>query len=168
MMIHQWCQRMLTGPGSQTIIEAGAHHGEDTMWLAGLPLARVYALEPDPANLPLVEPPGNASWHQVAIGGQSGRRKFWPSRSMHGRPYSKSGSILRPTGHLRRHPDVKFGEPFEVDVVALDDFAAEQGIGKVAFQWWDVQGAPRSSQSLRSSSPRRRTSRPRAVSAGAS
>jgi FkbM family methyltransferase len=141
MLIREWALEQLSYLGPKVIIEAGAHDGRDTAWLAALPEVTVFALEPDPANAPRMPLPFNASWHYLALGAKSERRQFWPSKSRHGRPYTKSGSILRPTGHLKRHPDVLFGEPFDVDVVALDEFAERHGIEDVDLIWLDVQGA---------------------------
>jgi FkbM family methyltransferase len=139
--IYAWLRETLGGPEDKVIIEAGAYKGEDTAILAALPGVRVYALEPDPGNLPDRPLGDNVSWHTVAVGARSGTREFWPSRSYHGKPWCKSGSLLRPTGHLERYPAIKFGELFEVEVTTLDDFAVKYAIDEVAFQWWDVQGA---------------------------
>jgi FkbM family methyltransferase len=143
--IADWVKAKFNGPGRKLFIECGAHYGQDTRWLAEIPGAIVHALEPDPRNFPVLEGAcgklPNVKLHQVAACGQTTIRVLYLSHTAHGRKYTKSSSILQPTGHLSRHPAIQFKGSVEVECIRLDDLATREGIGQCDLIWADVQGA---------------------------
>lgn len=143
--------RGLIGRRDPIILEIGAHSGGHTRWfLECFPKARVFCFEPDPrALLHLQRNVGSDSRVTIvpmAIGRASGRLVFhqssgrkdsYPADYVH----IDSGSLRRPTGHLEKHPWVRFDSTIEVECTTLDEFAAQYGIDSVDFVWMDVQGA---------------------------
>lgn len=53
---------------------------------------------------------------------------------------TQSSSLLKPTGHLDEYDFVEFKETIDVEVVRLDDWAANAGVEHVDFIWLDLQG----------------------------
>jgi FkbM family methyltransferase len=52
-----------------------------------------------------------------------------------------SGSIRKPTGHLKHFPEVEFKNPIYVPGYALDFIA--RGLSRIDLLWCDIQGAER-------------------------
>jgi hypothetical protein len=52
-----------------------------------------------------------------------------------------SSSLLKPTGHLKEHPSVTFGETISVSVTTLDTWAVATGVPRVDLLWLDLQGS---------------------------
>ena len=136
--IRQWVQRTFGGPGPKTLLELGAHRGDDTAWMAALPGATIHALEPDPRN---GQPPRpNVTLHRAAVADRDGRALLTLSKEGWGQEWTHSSSLKRPKNHLRRYP-VTFGEAVEVETVTLDTFCRQRGLGRIDFIWADIQGA---------------------------
>ena len=55
--------------------------------------------------------------------------------------WDASGSIRKPTGHLKKYDWVSFDNAITVPTRSLDSWAEERGIDRVDFIWADVQGA---------------------------
>jgi FkbM family methyltransferase len=140
--LRNWVERLRP----RTIVELGAHVGEDTAWMAEIPGCTVHAVEADPRNVPPAEllSRGNVHWTAVAVSDREGEADFWGSERANDRPYpyTESSSLRRPKEHLAIWPDVTFaGKPMRVRANALDGLARATGIGSVDLLWADVQGA---------------------------
>lgn len=123
------------------IVEAGAHIGTDTCEMAGLwPTATIFAFEPIPeifeqlikntSGLP------NVKCFKMALGDKTGICNIFQSSG----ESDGSSSILEPKVHLINHPDVKFENKIEVEVITLRDWMKNEDIKKVDFLWLDLQG----------------------------
>jgi FkbM family methyltransferase len=139
-MIYQWLPKLLKKP-NPTIFEIGCSDGTDTRQMLELfPDARIYCFEPEPRAIARFD--ANAVLIPSAVGAVDGEIDFYPS---HGDGIVKqvdwdcSGSIRRPTGHLRLYPWCGFGEPRRVRSLTLDSWAVN--IPLIDFIWADVQGA---------------------------
>lgn len=133
-----------------TILEIGANNGfHSDEFLRGFPQGKVYAFEPDPRAIKKLKDrafDGRFSLIEKAVGKETGKITFFQSS---GSPQDEdwpegwdlSGSIKKPKGHLELHPWCKFETEISVDVIRLDDWYGESGIGVVDFIWADVQGA---------------------------
>jgi 2-O-methyltransferase len=138
--IYEFLERHFLWSLPRTIIEVGAHDGADTIRLAAIPGVEVHAFEPDPRPVP----PRRINIHveRCAVGASDGTfAHFYPSATRGGVPWTCSGSLREPTGHLEAYPDVTFGPRIMVEVVSLDAYCARHGIGAVDLLWLDVQGA---------------------------
>ena len=141
----------MLGRSDPTILEIGANDGWDSRRFVDLfPSARLYCFEPDARAI--------SDWRsrmggtsatliEAAVGAKSGVTTFHVSsgRKVPGRKqeWHKSGSIHRPTGHLKAHPWVRFEETATVQIISLDEWSKANEIGPVDFIWADVQGAER-------------------------
>jgi len=137
------CRRYL--PEHPVVVEAGAFDGTNsrefvTAWQA----AAVYAFEPVPTAFERLakvaaEFPGKIFPQPLALGCESGRAVMHVSG---GRAQGEqSSSLLEPTATRGEFPFVEFsGATTEVEVVTLDDWARERGVGRVDFLWLDLQG----------------------------
>ncbi len=137
--IRNWVERTFCDSRRKTFIEIGANDGSDTKWLSDIPGVFIHAFEPDP-RLPIFTK-SNIFWEQTAIGNHVGMTKFYPSVISNNNKWTQSGSIRRPTGHLERYPEVKFGEPFVVNIKTLDRYCSDMCIKRIDFIWVDAQGA---------------------------
>jgi FkbM family methyltransferase len=136
--IRDWVESTFAYDGEKVFLELGSHEGTDTEWLAQIPGVTIHAFEPDPRN---VQPTRqNVTIHRAAIWRHDGRGSLILSREGWGREWTHSSSLRQPKNHLQRFP-VTFGGTVEVNLVALDTFTREHGIGVVDFVWADVQGA---------------------------
>ena len=134
------------------ILECGANVGSDTLrFLERWPRAEVHCFEPEPRTSDewrrrVVSP--RAHLFEVALAQTDGQSTFHRSSghapfesSSEPGPWSQSGSLRRPTGHLEAWPWVKFEEETTVRTRSLDSWAHEHAIGEVDLIWADVQGA---------------------------
>ena len=127
-----------------TIVEVGAHIGVDTQRLAtAFPQCRIYAFEASldlacKARARLRHYP-NVTVIPSAVSDAFGVSKFYVSSGLS----DASSSLLKPTSHLRIHPEVYFRESHEtlVPVVTLDDYFRMTSVTCVDLLWMDVQGA---------------------------
>jgi FkbM family methyltransferase len=122
-----------------TILEIGAHHGEDTIELYEVFQApMIVAIEPYPqAYEKLSETISNLKPNaiitkQAAISNITGKSIFNVANN------TLSGSLKEPKLHLQVYPDVKFEEKIIVDTIKLDDFWSDSRINLIHL---DVQGA---------------------------
>lgn len=128
-------------PKASVIIEAGAHVGVDTIEIAKLfPEAKIFAFEPVPqlykklvTNTSSFE---NVSTYQLALSNNNGTTKMFIS----GGASDGSSSLLRPSGHLIDHPDVKFKKTINVKCTTLYDWTKKEKIEFIDFLWLDMQG----------------------------
>lgn len=136
--VRDWVEATFSYPGPKTFLEAGAHCGTDTDWLARIPGVTIHAFEPDPRNEQ--QPRSNVTLHRAAVAAADGRAEFILSDRGWGQPWTHSSSLKRPKHHLQRYP-VTFGATIDVETVALDSFARRAELGTVDFIWADIQGA---------------------------
>lgn len=145
--IHDFIAARLAGPEPKVVLEVGAHRGEDTVKLAAIPGATVHAFEPDPDNAESlaagVAPLPNVTVCRAAVAACDGEIYFHRSEWRGEQPWTCSGSIHAPTGHLSAYPDVEFGETIAVPAVTLDEYVKRCGIGRIDLIWADTQGAER-------------------------
>lgn len=140
--MHQWLrQKFYNASIPKVFLELGAHNGGDTVALASIPNTIVHAFEPDPRNLSvlaLIENP-HIFMHACAVSNHNGTAKFILSERGWGQEWTYSNSLKAPKNHLKRFPQVKFGETIYVRTVTLD--SACEGIPLIDFIWCDIQGA---------------------------
>jgi FkbM family methyltransferase len=149
MNIHDF----IKGQKINTLVEIGAHFGEDTrIFRQSHPAARIVAFEPDPRNIAMINKLGVNSMcelYPVALSNINGQAVFHlssghlsdhPDKMHRDNPYSSSSSLKKPTGHLTVAPAVKFVEDTVVSCIRLDDFAPLKNT-PIDFMWVDVQGA---------------------------
>ncbi len=136
--IREWVQQRFRAPGPKTFFELGAHQGTDTAWMAEIPDVTIHAFEPDPRNHQAPRP--NVTLHRAAIADRDGLGSLILSQYGWGQPWTHSSSIKQPKNHLQRYP-VSFGAAIEVELVALDTFSQQHGLGLIDFIWADIQGA---------------------------
>jgi FkbM family methyltransferase len=132
-------------PGPRTtIIELGAHHGNDTVLLydaAVTPLTYV-AVEADPRNVPVLErriEGRRVNILHAAVSDGTGEVTLYLSEGNG----TGSSSIREPLKHLEYFPDISFRETVQVPALTLDAIAACYAIGPVDLIWCDIQGAER-------------------------
>jgi FkbM family methyltransferase len=129
-------------PENAVIVDCGAHIGMDSIQLARLfPLGRVHCFEPVPAvfaqlrqNIKKIK---NISCYNLALGDMDGTRAMHISSGAS----DGSSSLLLPTGHLEKHPDVHFTSQAKVSINKLDTWAKDNSIEHVDFLWLDMQGS---------------------------
>lgn len=129
------------GPGA-TIIELGAHHGNDTVVLYDAAFSPVsyIAVEADPRNVSILS---NRVGHRYV---QVIRAAIWDKCELvtlylsegHG---NGSSSVREPLEHVRHFPHIAFNHTTEVQAITLDAIAADcSGVDLI---WCDIQGAER-------------------------
>lgn len=156
---------------SPCIVELGAHTGEDEEWIRAAckdPRQVHYVMvEPDPRNCQAIldrrvemelNVPGWARWHVGsfstyaysaflgsrrliigAISDQDGIREFNFSQDTAGR--RTSGSLRKPTGHLKYFPEIHFPFVGMVPTLTLDTLFEKEWLTKIDLLWVDIQGA---------------------------
>jgi len=148
--------REIVGPAARVVLEVGAHHGTDTRnLLATFPDATIHCFEPDPRAAEIHAASirdRRVHLHRLAVGATNGRADFHMSggqrpdlpgteRSRYAKGWDQSGSLRRPTGHLKRHPWCTFSRTVPVEVRTLDAWSRKHAAGEIALIWADVQGA---------------------------
>lgn len=144
---------------SPVILEIGCNDGTDTLkFLEAMPEARIYCFEPERRAISRFKQNVNDSriiLTELAVSKQDGIGLFYGSS---GRPPQKSvqthycdlaewdlsGSLLEPTGHLKKSPWVTFPKDrqSQVNTIRLDTWLKlHPEIECIDFQWIDVQGA---------------------------
>lgn len=129
-------------PEAPIVVEAGAHIGTDTRRMSAMwPQGTVHAFEPVPPLFARLAQNtahcSNVVCHPFAIGSAVGRATL----NLSSGASDGSSSLLKPTGHLDTHPDIRFERSIDVDVVTLDEWAMRNDVMSVDFLWLDLQGA---------------------------
>ncbi len=129
------------------IVDLGSYQGEDANWMASYVRDRqseIIMVEADKENFATV---ANVAGHigataiWGAISDHTGMCDFWACYTSDGRG---SGSIRKPTGHLREKPWYDFrllGE--KIPCYDLDTIFAKAGLDHIDVLWVDIQGAER-------------------------
>lgn len=128
-----------------TVIELGAHHGNDTVLLydaAVRPWATYIAVEADPRNIPVLQQRIGERDIQVlhaAIWDEPGMITLHQSEGNH----NGSSSVREPHLHLQYFPDIEFKSDIQVPALTLDAIATAYNVGLIDLIWCDIQGAER-------------------------
>ena len=128
-----------------TVVELGAHTGEEWRWLKPL-VGRYIMVEPDIVNCQAILdiPLFSAQLIIGAIAAKSGWTHFYPAYNIkaHNRA---SGSTRKPTGHAIHFPEVVFDycDRTRVPCYTLDAIAEREHIDRIDLLWVDIQGAER-------------------------
>jgi FkbM family methyltransferase len=143
MIEHERAREVILGARDvPVIVNLGAYHGEDDkeFALTGRPFQHIM-VEADPANAVLIRSrlPGRTVL-TAAIAEVSGELIFWRSHDSRDGA-TGSGSILRPTGHLKHFPTISFGELIIVPTLSLDDMFDSLSLTRIDLLWVDIQGA---------------------------
>ena len=139
----------------RVIFDVGSCEGEDAIRYSLLfPSAVVFAVEPLPSNVRLIE--GNLARYPhvsvrvlpFALSNSAGSATLFVSS---GQPEgatsedwdygNKSSSLLRPERHLDVHPWVHFNDQIEVATDTLESVCSREGITDIDLVHLDVQGA---------------------------
>jgi len=156
---------------SPVVVELGAHTGEDEQWIRGSFREACYYLmvEPDPRNCQAIlnrhksiylieggEDGGSAHLGNLstfsytrlgsrklligAVADECGFREFHFSRDVKTNART-SGSLRRPTGHLKHFPQIAFEVSGMVPTYTLDWIFEHECLPKIDLLWVDIQGA---------------------------
>jgi FkbM family methyltransferase len=136
---------IISGWNNPVIVELGAHLGEESKWIAPLVNHPRYVMvEPDWNNFQCMRrnqvSGSELFWGLIA--GHNGTSCFYASEN-HTSLNRASGSIRKPSGHLKHFPEVTFEKKSSITCWTLDDFCREQDIGNIDLLWCDIQGAER-------------------------
>lgn len=148
--------KFVTNP-DPIILEIGCNDGTDTNLLLGqFPQGQIHCFEPDPRAIDRFSRTVHSNrvyLNQVAVSDRDRTTTFYGSA---GQPESRanhycrlpewdlSGSLCKPTGHLKMSPWVTFPEnrQYQVRTQRLDSWLiARPWIKEIDFIWTDVQGA---------------------------
>ena len=141
----------LIGPVEKPVIfEIGCNDGTDTLeFLAKFPAATVHCFDCEPRAIERFKtkvPSARAILYETAVGNHDGSIQFWQSggttQGAHLQDWDLSGSIHRPTGHLKRSRWCTFNSRIQVPITKLDTWLGRHPeIAGIDFMWVDVQGA---------------------------
>jgi FkbM family methyltransferase len=128
-------------PTDPVIVEAGAHHGLDTLQFTRLwPAGQIHAFEPVPHVYEHLQrntaPYSNVRIYQLALGDRDAAMPMWLSDRTH----DYSSSLLEPREHLDEFPEIAFEETTSVQVTTLASWAEREGIDRIDGMWLDMQG----------------------------
>lgn len=135
---------ILAGANRPTIIELGAHHGNDTaeLYAACVRPAHYIAVEADPRNVPILTRRVlgmNVNVIHAAIWNDCG---VIPFHLCEGNA-NASSSARAPLKHLECFPAIPFERIVEVPALTLDAIIEAYAIDQVDLIWCDIQGAER-------------------------
>jgi len=131
------------------ILDVGTFDGTDSLMFANTyPKGHVFSFEADPDvciifknNIDRYElPNNNITLIEKAVSDTSGKLIFNRALDDDRKGAGSSGTVLRPTTHLERHPHVKF-EQIEIECITLDSWFNKQNLDYIDFAWTDVNGA---------------------------
>lgn len=138
----------LVGTDSKTMLEIGACEGNDSnLFLRVFKNLRLFCFEADPDNCRdhkrIVKSP-RCQLIEGAISNTDGTITFNRSGGIHPGVTSNrhsSGSVNKPTGHLKLHPWCTFNQSITVPSYTLDAWCQQNGITQIDLIWADVNGA---------------------------
>lgn len=136
--------RLMSSNPVTIVVDGGAYEGSFSLAMAkAFPHATIYAFEPTPSSherlaqvaqsYPQIEP------HRLAIGAQSGKATFFANASPLTNSLRKSSDV----GRQQFRDLVTSRDEFEVEVIALADFARVRGIAGFDVVKFDLQGQER-------------------------
>lgn len=142
--------RQRVGKDDPVIIEVGANCGQTTVeLLKAMPGATIFAFEPDPRAIAkfrdAIHSP-RVHLFECAIGAVNGTVDFHQSSGAehladYAQGWDQSGSIRRPSSHLKVWPWVRFERQITVPIMTLDAWSERENVDMADFIWADVQGA---------------------------
>lgn len=158
--------RELLGKQDPLVLEIGCNDGDDSaVFVDTFPEIRLHCFEPDPRPIrqfkkKLMEHlgrlgkasegflSGSVRLHEVAVADKPGQATFFQSsgttKGAHKKDWDLSGSLNKPTGHLKQSPWCKFNTTINVPVITLDSFYKDKIDGEtIDLIWMDVQGGER-------------------------
>jgi FkbM family methyltransferase len=153
--IERELKRLFRRLDARIVFDIGSCEGEDAIRYAALfPSAVVYAVEPVPSNLRLIEenlarhPESHVKVLPCALSDSAGQATLFVSS---GQPDdvtpsdwdygNKSSSLRPPDRHLEVHPWVRFDDQIVVATTTLERVCRDEGISVIDFVHLDVQGA---------------------------
>jgi FkbM family methyltransferase len=127
-------------PANPVILEAGAHHGEDTVALA-VNASWVYAFEPVPELHEVTErvtaPCRNVTLERLALGGAEAMGWMHISNGVN----DASSSLLAPREHDTYYPHISFKpQPIPVVVTTIEAWTRAHHVDRIDGMWLDLQG----------------------------
>jgi len=130
------------------ILDVGAFNGNHSIMFAKqYPKGKIFSFEADPDvcvifenNIKLQDISDNIHLVKKAISDTDGTLIFNQALEYVEKKTGSSGTFLKPTLHLSRHPHVSF-QPIEVESIRLDTWFESQSIDYIDFMWTDVNGA---------------------------
>jgi FkbM family methyltransferase len=134
-----------TGLKINTIVEAGASDGVDTLELSKyFPEAKIYALEPVKDQFKHLtikfRNTDNVFLINKALDNQISRRKIYVGKNIGYLQGQGSSSLMKPQMHEAIFPEIKF-EKFEtIETTTLTELLKEFNIKKIDLLWLDIQG----------------------------
>lgn len=128
-------------PNNPTIIEAGAHIGNDARAMSSFwPQGRIYSFEPVSALFERLKVNtahcANVRTFKLALSDKNEDKTIYVSR---GRG-DGSSSLCVPKDHLKHFSDVTFNTSENIRTIVLDDWIKSEKIGQVDLLWLDLQG----------------------------
>jgi len=150
--------RKIIAKENPTIVEVGAHYGEDSMrFLETFPKAKIYCFEPDPRNVrafrAYIDNP-QIQLFEVALAAQNGTASFFQSyqnpatREVPSKYdwidvelYEKEQLSNSGSSSLKKGYKFNLEGSITVRTQRFDDWKDENKVGEVDFAWIDVQGA---------------------------
>lgn len=132
---------------SPTMLEVGSHAGEHTVtFLKAMPQIRLFCFEPDERPIKrFIEAIGDdfrVNLNRCMLTNVDGFHNFYRStgKAGHMEDWDYSGSPSKPTGHLKRSPEIKFMQPVAMPSRRLDSWW-EYKRQDIDFIWADLQGS---------------------------
>jgi len=138
-------REILRAARHQTLVELGAHCGEDEGWLrAACPFGMDHVMvEPDMRNAQyLIDKPTGPHRRVIlgAVSDQDGMADFHFCRNDRDNNRA-SGSLRNPTGHRVHFPWITFPYVGMVPTFTLDTIFERERLTKIDLLWVDIQGA---------------------------
>lgn len=141
--------RELLGKDDPWIVEIGCNDGDDSQqFLINFERARLHCFECDPRPIAQFKEKITdlrCELHECALGAEDGEVRFWQSggttKGAHKQDWDLSGSICKPTGHLKQSKWCTFDTQITVPLRRLDTFWKSWGEPIIDLIWLDVQGA---------------------------
>ncbi len=135
---------------SPLMLEIGSHEGTDTdRFIEAMPEIVLYCFEPEQRAIQRFKA-AVLHWQAVLIekmvADVDGEKPFHPSggKAGHMIDWDYSGSPSKPTGHLKRSPEITFKPPVMLPSIRLDTwFQTWHPETVIQFIWADVQGSQR-------------------------
>jgi FkbM family methyltransferase len=127
-------------PDDPYILEAGAHHGEDTIKISATwPKAKIFAFEPLKTSFRKLHDATanllNVQCYQYALSNINGKADFHICITGDG-----ASSLLKPNSILDKWM-IFTKQVIKVDTIILDHWAEINNVNKIDFMWLDMEGA---------------------------
>lgn len=127
-------------PDNPVVLEAGAHHGEDTVALA-VNASHVYAFEPIPELHEVTERVtrhcANVTLSRLALGATEAMGWMHVSAGVN----DASSSLMAPAEHSTYYPNIGFKpEPIPIIVTTIEAWARDNDVDHIDGMWLDMQG----------------------------